>query len=136
MELGEKWYFSSASLNNSRKSSVLQSLLAKSQNSNEIPAERGTVRPTIHSGGLPLNQYVEAFKNAVSSAPLDTAQFGQGSVNYGNTIQIRQMNSYLECFLPSMIRDKGVTDSITELRDYVKRFLLGESINDRGDQLL
>src|SRR6266568_4790685 len=136
IELGEKGYFSIAGLNNSGKTTVLQWLLAQSQNSIYIPAERGTVRPTLDSGILPLNQYVEAFKTQVSGAPLDTAHFGQGRVGYGGSVQITQMNSYLECLLPSMIRDRGVTDSITELRDYVKRFLLGESINDRGDQLL
>lgn len=134
--VGDKGYFSIAGLNNSGKSSVLQFLLARCPNSIYIPAERGTVRRTIDSGVLPLNQYIETFKGQVSGAPLDTMQFGQGSVGYGNTIQINQMNSYLECLLPAMIRDKGVTDSITELREYIKQFLLGESINDRGDQLL
>jgi hypothetical protein len=136
IELGEKGYFSIAGLNNSGKTTVLQWLLTKLQNSIYIPAERGTVRPTIDSGILPLNQYIEAFKTQASGAPLDTAHFGQGRVGYGGSVQTTQMNSYLECLLPSMIRDRGVTDSITELRDYVKRFLLGESINDRGDQLL
>jgi len=136
IELGEKGYFSIAGLNNSGKTTVLQWLLAQSQNSIYIPAERGTVRPTLDSGILPLNQYVEAFKTQVSGAPLDTAQFGHGRVGYGGSVQIAQMNSYMECLLPSMIRDKGITDSITELRDYVKQFLLGESVNDRSDELL
>jgi predicted ATP-dependent endonuclease of OLD family len=136
IELGEKGYFSIAGLNNSGKTTFLQWLLAQSQNAIYIPAERGTVRPTLDSGILPLNQYVEAFKTQASGAPLDTAHFGQGRVGYGGSVQITQMNSYLECLLPSMIRDKGITDSIIELRDYVKQFLLGESINDRSDQLL
>ncbi len=114
IELGEKGFFSIAGLNNSGKTTVLQWLLAQSQNSIYIPAERGTVRPTIDSGVLPLNQYVQAFKNQVSGAPLDTVQFGHGSASFGSTIQIAQMNSYLECLLPSMIRDKGITDSIAE----------------------
>ncbi len=62
IELGEKGYFSIAGLNNSGKTTVLQWLLAQSQNSIYIPAERGTVCPTLHSGILPLNQYVQAFK--------------------------------------------------------------------------
>ncbi len=136
IELGEKGYFSIAGLNNSGKTTVLQWLLTQAQNSIYIPAERGTVCPTIHSGILPLNQYVDAFKSTVSGAPLDTRQLGHGSNSYGSTIQINQMNSYLEYLLPSMVRDNGITDSIIELRDYVKQFLLGESINDRGDELL
>ncbi|HYT42192.1 MAG TPA: AAA family ATPase, partial [Methylomirabilota bacterium] len=134
--LGEKGYFSIAGLNNSGKTTVLQWLLTQSKNSIYIPAERGTVGPTLHSGILPLNQYVDAFKSTASGAPLDTAQFGHGRVSYGSTVQVAQMNSYLECLLPSMVRDNGITDSITELRDYVKRFLLGESINDKSDELL
>jgi predicted ATP-dependent endonuclease of OLD family len=136
IELGEKGYFSIAGLNNSGKTTVLQWLLARSQNAIYIPAERGTVRPTLDSGILPLNQYVEAFKTQVTGAPLDTAQFGLGRVSYGGQIQIAQMNSYLECLLPSMIRDKGITESITELGQYIKQFLLGERVSDKNDQFL
>ena len=136
IELGEKGYFSIAGLNNSGKTTVLQWLLVQSQNSIYIPAERGTVRPTLDSGILQLRQYVEAFKTNVTGAPLDTMQFGHGRVSYGSAVPIAQMNSYLECLLPSMIRDKGITDSITELGQYVKQFLLGEKINDRNDELL
>ena len=46
------------------------------------------------------------------------------------------MNSYSECLLASMVRDKGITDSINELGDYVRLFLLGEKIHDRNDQFL
>src|SRR6266567_2823815 len=136
IELGEKGYYSIAGLNNSGKTTVLQWLLTQSKNSIYIPAERGTVGPTLHSGILPLNQYVDAFKSTASGAPLDTAQFGHGRANYGSTVQIVQMNSYLECLLPSMIRDKGITKSITELGRYVKQFLLGEEVNDQNDNLL
>jgi len=108
IELGEKGYFSIAGLNNSGKTTVLQWLLAQLQHSIYIPAERGTVRPTLDSGILPLNQYVEAFKTQASGGPLDTAHLGQGRVGYGGSVQINQMNSYLECLLPSMIRDKGL----------------------------
>lgn len=110
--------------------------MARSQKSIYIPAERGTIRPTIDSGVLRLSQYVETFRGQVSGAPLDTVQFGQGSVSYGGSIQIAQMNSYSECLLASMIRDKGITDSITEPGDYGRRFLLGERISDRNDQFL
>ncbi len=136
IELGEKGYFSVAGLNNSGKTTVLQWLLAQSQNSIYIPAERGIVRPTLDSGTLQLRQYVDTFRSRVANGPLDTVNFGRGSVGFGNAVQIRELDSYSECLLPSMIRDKGITDSITELRDYVKQFLLGESINDRSDQLL
>jgi hypothetical protein len=136
IELGEKGYFSIAGLNNSGKTTVLQWLLAQSQNAIYIPAERGTVRPTIDSGILQLNQYVEAFKTNVSGAPVDTVQFGHGRVPYGGSTNIHQMNSYMECLLPSMIRDKGITDSITELGQYIRLFLLGEKISDRNDEFL
>jgi len=136
IELGEKGYFSIAGLNNAGKTTILQWLLTRSQNSIYIPAERGTVRPTIDSGTLQLSQFVEHFRNQVSNAPLDTVQFGHGSASHGGSIRIAEMNSYLQCLLPSMIRDKGITDSITELGQYVKQFLLGERISDRNDQLL
>jgi DNA modification methylase len=136
IELGEKGYFSIAGLNNAGKSTVLQFLLTKVQNAIYIPAERGTVRPTIDSGVLPLVQYVQTFRDRVSGAPLDTMQLGQGSVGYGNSVPIQQMNSYSECLLASMVRDYGITDSINELGDYVRLFLLGERVNDRNDQFL
>src|SRR6266567_4915606 len=79
IELGEKGYFSIAGLNNSGKTTVLQWLLAQSQHSIYIPAERGTVRPTIDSGILPLNQYVDTFKSSVTGAPLDTRLLGHGT---------------------------------------------------------
>src|SRR6266566_3919835 len=88
IELGEKGYFSIAGLNNSGKTTVLQWLLVQSRNSIYIPAERGTVRPTIDSGILQLNQYVDAFRSSVSGAPLDTAQFGHGRFTYGSSVQI------------------------------------------------
>src|SRR2546430_5231764 len=122
IELGEKGYFSIAGLNNSGKTTVLQWLLVQSQNSIYIPAERGIVRPTLDSGTLQLRQYVDTFRNRVSSGPLDTVQFGRGSVSFGSSAQVREIDSYSECLLSSMIRDKGITDSITELGQYVKQF--------------
>src|SRR6266566_2769699 len=88
IELGEKGYFSIAGLNNVGKTTVLQWLLAQSQNSIYIPAERGIVRPTLDSGILQLRQYVDAFRAQVSGAPLDIAQFGNGRINYGSQAQI------------------------------------------------
>jgi hypothetical protein len=115
IELGEKGYFSIAGLNNSGKTTVLQWLVAESQNSIYIPAERGIVRPTLDSGTLQLRQYVDTFRSRVSDGPLDTVNFGRGSVGFGSTAPIRELDSYSECLLSSMIRDKGITDSVTEL---------------------
>jgi hypothetical protein len=136
IEIGKQGYFSVSGLNNAGKSTILQWLFSQSPNSLYIPAERGVVQPTIGSGTLGLGQYVNTFKANVQSAPLDVRQLGSGGVAFGTSVRFAEMNGYNECLLPSMIRDKGITTSITELAEYVKSFSLGEQVNDRNDDLL
>src|SRR5260370_17929595 len=42
----------------------------------------------------------------------------------------------MEWVSPWKICDKGISDLITELGQYVKQLLLGERVNDKNDQLL
>lgn len=130
-EVGDSGYYSIVGLNNAGKTTALQFAFGRLQDAIYIPAERGLQR-------LKWDQNVRRFKEDLipcvqshcKGQPIESKWLGHGAETNPN------FNAYSECLLPAMGRMLGHGRSLSELKDYLVRFSLGQSAEIKGDELL
>lgn len=136
VDLPEKGFITFSGLNNAGKSTLLQWLFGRTNESIYIPAERGLVRPTTDSGLPAIDQFVDSFRSQVREQPLNSAQMSFGSMAHGVSFAPNEVQGYTQALLAALARSKGLVSSFTELRQYVADFGLGSSIDTHNDSIL